>query len=715
MNKKKNLTTEEKFALAFQNHQKNNLKVAENLYKETLKENPNYFESIFYLGTLLAQTKRFDLAESLLHKAIEIQPNYVDAHYNLGLVFRELGKFQKEINCYEKAIEIQPNYAAAHNNLGNVLQELGEYQKAKNCYEKAIEIQPNYADAYYNLGLVFRELGKLQKAKSCNEKAIEIQPNFTNAHYNLGNVLQELGEYQKAKNCYEKAIEIQPNYADAHNSLGNVLQELGKHQKAISCYEKAIQIEPYNLTSYWLSMNTFPIIYKNLKEIDFYRKRFEDGIKKINQLLDTQSQYTKKQIIDAMKSSTNFYLSYQGRNDIKLQQKYANLIERLTEKIYPQFHQDRKINKSIEFIKIGFVSAFFKNHSIAKTHQNWILKIDKKIFKIFVYYIDDIIFDETTNSIKKHVNYFFNGRNIKEIIHQISKDDLDIIIYLDIGMHPNSQILGSLRLAPIQCLAMGHPVTSGFNNIDCVLSSELMEAKNGQDHYTEQLINLPNTGQCYELPVLTNLGTQNLTYKKDKIIFLIPQSLFKLLPRSDHIYVDIVKKYLNSQFWFISGVSEIITNEFKNRVMNCFKKNNLQGEKYIFFHPRVEQNKFFDLISKADIILDSFDWSGNNTSHEAISLDKPIVTLPAQFMRGRHTYSILKILGIKETIAFSEEEYVDIAVRLAKNNEFRNIIVNKIKKNKHKLFNDDKPIRFLEEVIRKKLLQLTQQSKPRTR
>ena len=116
----------------------------------------------------------------------------------------------------------------------------------------------------------------------------------------------------------------------------------------------------------------------------------------------------------------------------------------------------------------------------------------------------------------------------------------------------------------------------------------------------------------------------------------------------------------------------------------------------------MEQNKFFDLMSKTDIILDSFDWSGNNTSHEAINLDKPIVTHPTQFMRGRHTYSILKILEIEETIAFSEEEYVDIAVRLAKDNEFRNLIVNKIKKNKHKLFNDPKPIKFLEDFLRKK-------------
>ena len=87
MNEKKSLTTEETFALAVQNHQKNNLQVAENFYKETLKTNPNH----------------------------------VDAHNNLGIVFKQLGKLQKAKSCYEKAIEIDPNYVGAHNNLGVVL------------------------------------------------------------------------------------------------------------------------------------------------------------------------------------------------------------------------------------------------------------------------------------------------------------------------------------------------------------------------------------------------------------------------------------------------------------------------------------------------------------------------------------------------------------------------------------------------------------------
>ena len=48
---KKNLSVEHTFTLAFQNHQKNNFREAENLYNEILKINPNHFKTLFYLGS----------------------------------------------------------------------------------------------------------------------------------------------------------------------------------------------------------------------------------------------------------------------------------------------------------------------------------------------------------------------------------------------------------------------------------------------------------------------------------------------------------------------------------------------------------------------------------------------------------------------------------------------------------------------------------------
>ena len=219
MNEKKNQIIKEDFDLAFQNHKKNNFKIAEDLYKKILKTDPNHFESIFLLGSLSAQTKNFNEAKQLLEKAIQINPDYADAHNNFGNVLIELGDYQKAKDCFQKTIEIQPNFTQAHSNLGIVLKELGDYQKAISCFQKAIEIQPNFAQAHNNLGTAFKELEEYQKAMSCYQEAIKIEPNNADAHYNLGIVFKELGEYQKAIICNEKAINLKPDYVRAYSNM----------------------------------------------------------------------------------------------------------------------------------------------------------------------------------------------------------------------------------------------------------------------------------------------------------------------------------------------------------------------------------------------------------------------------------------------------------------------------------------------------------------
>jgi tetratricopeptide (TPR) repeat protein len=68
--KKENLIIQNKFDLTLNSHKKNNLKVAEKLYKEIFEIKPNHLEAISYLGTLFAQTKKLNLAKTLFHKVI---------------------------------------------------------------------------------------------------------------------------------------------------------------------------------------------------------------------------------------------------------------------------------------------------------------------------------------------------------------------------------------------------------------------------------------------------------------------------------------------------------------------------------------------------------------------------------------------------------------------------------------------------------------------
>ena len=111
----------DQFILAQQEHQKNKLDVAMNLYEKVLASHPEHFESNFLLGTLLAEKKNYPYSQIILKKAIKIKPNHALAHNNLGITYKELGKDEKALNCFENAILLDKNQLLAVNNLSTLL------------------------------------------------------------------------------------------------------------------------------------------------------------------------------------------------------------------------------------------------------------------------------------------------------------------------------------------------------------------------------------------------------------------------------------------------------------------------------------------------------------------------------------------------------------------------------------------------------------------
>ena len=661
-----NLSVEKIAELAFENYKNGNLHDAEKLFYDVLKISPNHFFSLFLLGTISAQ----------------------------------LNKYQDAIKFFQETIKINPNYKETQNNLGNIFNELGQYEEAEHCYKKAIDIDENFVDANYNYGNFLEKIGKNKDALLYYKKTIELDPGYIKAHYNLGNVYEKLRELEKAISSYKKVIQINPDFILAYIGLGILYRGAGEIKKAIIYFEKAIEIDPKNLNAHWLNMNSFPIVYEKTEELNLYRKRFEENIKKIDKLIDNNRKYTKNEILEAVQSSTNFYLTYQGKDDLYLQKNYAQLLERLTNIVYPELNVEINNSKS-KNIRIGFVSSNLIFHSITKTFKSWVLNLDEKLFSSYVYYVGNK-FDEATNQIKKIANNFFNHTHIDQLINRISSDKLDALIYFDIGMNPKIQILGSLRLAPIQCVTWGHPTTSGLKNIDYFFSSELIEFKNSQKQYSEKLITLPGIGTNYEPPALLNTKSSNFT-KANKVIFLSYHSLFKIVPGDDHIFFDILKDVPNCQFWFFESTETKATSIFKSRLLKLCEKAGIVFNKYFFFIPRCSYQEFLCFIAQADIVLDSLSFSGFNTAIEALNLNKPVITLPGILMKQRLAYSVLKTISVYETIADSKKNYVDISIKLARDNEFRSLVIKKINSNKSKIFNNDKSIRFIEDFFKKKI------------
>jgi FkbM family methyltransferase len=176
--------------------------------------------------------------------------------------------------------------------------------------------------------------------------------------------------------------------------------------------------------------------------------------------------------------------------------------------------------------------------------------------------------------------------------------------------------------------------------------------------------------------------------------------LFKLLPQHDDIYPRIASETDHARFVFLAHKDAEITDKFVKRLSRAFSTHGLRCEDYCHMLPRQHFPDFLGLNRVCDVLLDSIDWSGGKTTLEAISCGLPVVTLPGKMMRGRHAFSMLRIMGIDATVAKDKADFVRIAAGLCRNRAYHAKIRRQINDNKTKLYADKACIRALEAFYR---------------
>ena len=102
---------------------------------------------------------------------------------------------------------------------------------------------------------------------------------------------------------------------------------------------------------------------------------------------------------------------------------------------------------------------------------------------------------------------------------------------------------------------------------------------------------------------------------------------------------------------------------------------------------------------RCDVYLDTIGFSGFNTAMQAVECALPIVTREGSFLRGRLAGGILKRMGLAELVTATEAEYVNLAVRLARDVPYSESVRKRIVASRHILYDDVAPVRALEEFL----------------
>ncbi len=671
----------------------------------------------------LQQAGNYPAAEAFLREFLKTYPENQDGLHLLGLCCHAQMRHKEAMKWLEEAILKAPNEAMFLANAGIVALALGDTDLADRHLQRAVSVNPIHTEAYNNLALVRETQGRLDEAELLLDKAIALDAGSARAHSNRGNIRRVLGDIDGAIADYKMAIEIAPRLAAAHNGLGNAYGARARRIEAVAAFDTAIAIDPKYAEAYFnrgLTLaaqgNTsradndlatasslrddprfriaraglLPVIPTSNADIGAWRRRFAEAFSDPRKDVEPES----GEPIQA--SPMSFYLAYHGENNRPL----IEAVARYYRSRFPSLDWTAPHCKDIgsrvgQKIRLGVVSRYFGEHAVALMTSGLLAGLPRDKFHVSaVTFTGDVV---SSRMRKATDTVVVAPARIAQAREVIAGQTFDILLYADIGMEPLSYFLAFARLAPVQCVTWGHPDTTGLSTVDYYISNDLAEPQNGQDSYTEKLVRLEGVQSHYprmaKPDVLPTRGSLGLS--EEGTFYLCPQNCIKIHPDMDAPLAEILRRDIDGHLVLFEGADPNWTQLLLDRWRPVF---GAEMDRVTVL-PHRPLDAFLGVIAAADVVLDSWPFGAGNTNYQTFAMGVPVVTLPGRWIRGRGTLAHYTHMGFSDCVAATPEEYVEIAVCLGTDAEFRSRIAELIETRAHTVLEDDTCVRALAEFL----------------
>jgi len=286
----------------------------------------------------------------------------------------------------------------------------GKIEEALDVLRSLVKNMTDNIEANFNLASALEKSGKTQEAVKIYQRILEISPDYFPALVNTSNLKKSCGALSEAEAYCKRAITKEPLRYEPYIAMGNILTSQGQADSAISHYRKALELNP-------------------------------DSVQAASNLL-----------------LSLHYISHLSAQDIFDEHvKYGLKLERA-------FHGNisRDSRKAGEKIRIGYLSADFRLHSVAYFIEPVIYLHDRNHFEVFCY-SDVLVPDEITARFKGISDHWRNisGLDNSAILKMIASDKIDILIDLS-GYTGNRIELLAMKPPALLLTYLGYPDTTGL-------------------------------------------------------------------------------------------------------------------------------------------------------------------------------------------------------------------------------------------------------------
>jgi predicted O-linked N-acetylglucosamine transferase (SPINDLY family) len=564
------------------------------------------------------QSGHYSRAIATLTQLLQQDPHSFQAHSLLGIAYQASINHSAAIDHFRAALKLQSNWSEGFELLGRSEAAIGKHEQAVQAFTEAVRLRPDRAEARNNVGTVLRSLGRFGEAIEHLRQAVQLRPDQAEIHSNLAGALLDDGQTFEAVAGFERAIALQPRIAMFHQGLGHALLRLGKHSAAIDQFRTAITLDP-------AQHQTRSSLLLCLHYLDSANE-------------DPQALFQEHLEFD--------------------RQHFRNAAPLLTE---------RNVTASTRRLRVGYISADFRTHSVAAFIEPILSHHDRIRFEIFCY-ADVARGDQTTERLQSYASHWRSviGRSDDQVAQQIAADQIDILV--DLSGHSGGGRLGVFvrKPAPVQVTYLGYPDTTGLAAMDYRLSDSVADPPGESDRRcVEKLVRIDPTFLCFQPPDNAPEVSPPPCRQSGHITFGSFNNLAKISNGTISLWAGAMRAVPGSRLLVKSrGLQQPAAAEL---LIAGFAEQGIEADRLSFIGQDQSVRDHLARYGQVDIALDTFPYNGTTTTCEALWMGVPVITLAGRTHAARVGASILSSIGRERWVADCPDSYTKIAINLSRN------------------------------------------------
>jgi predicted O-linked N-acetylglucosamine transferase (SPINDLY family) len=574
----------------------------------------------------------------------------------------------------------------------------GRMDEALAAYAEVLAQSPELPEVHYNVAALRLAKGQLADAQASLERALRLKPDWPRAQVDLGRIVFRQGKFEEAERAFARAAALAPTNAQALLFQANALDRLRRWPEALPLLRHARELAPDD-EEIWFALRSHLLLFQRQEEAFEDFRAFEPRAKGSARVV--AAGLFSARIAPGTDYETRYLPLALDWPYVKGDSSYAGVavaqaqyfdvpratLKRLYER-YDRLRQDER-GEIADFaaalarrdgpLRIGYLSADFRDHVMGRLMLDVVSRHDPQRVSVHAYSIaarelEDAVTDEYRDCCERFVR--LDDVDHRTAARTIADDRLDVLV--DLMCHSGSSRPGILlyKPAPVIVTHLGSHGSIGLRQVDFKLTDPKLDLPDAAQYQIETPLALDGcvlpvrrVQASNEAPVTREaLGLEDGT-----VVFGTFVSLLKLSPRCLTLWRTILERVPRSVLAF-SPRQKAARGLFLRRLESF----GIEPARTVFIPWTMHEADDRARYRLVDIVLDTLPYTGGDTTAAALDMGVPVVTRVGERAAERMTYSLLAHLGVTDTVAESDEQYVAIACRLAQDAAWRSSVAHAI-------------------------------------